>query len=308
MVAAVKDGLSHARELIHTYGTDAHIHTEQSVSMEWAGVPDMFGTADIIIDQPFGTLVVFDYKYGMGNKVDPTHNPQLMAYALMAGGKHIKAHDTVILAISQPRVTSSVQCWQTTPEELLAWKDDVLLPTVQKITQKVMDFNPSNENCKYCKAAEANICQAYTADALAVAQMDFQGVMTQPVITPELVNKIYPQLPMLASFIKNIESMAHDMCCAGQLNGYKMVYGRSSRHWEDEGLAELALSGLGVDPYEQKLISPAKAEKLGKHVKDAIKDLIVKADGNPVIAPVTDKRPTIEVDTAHADFNQFRGE
>ena len=44
--------------------------------------PEAFGTFDAAIVDYFGTLHVFDYKYGQGHAVSPTGNLQMILYGL----------------------------------------------------------------------------------------------------------------------------------------------------------------------------------------------------------------------------------
>ena len=103
-----------------------------------------------------------------------------------------------------------------------------------------------------------------------MAQADFAGVVHEPTLTPELVQQIYPQLPLLADFIKRVEAMAMEMAGQGKLAGFKLVAGRGSRAWIDEAAVQELLQSMGANPFEHKLLSPAKAEKLGKEFKKAI--------------------------------------
>jgi hypothetical protein len=303
MVAHCEVALAHAFGLITD---DAEIAVEAKLSLKDFGLPECFGTADLVVSEPFGPLTVLDYKFG-GVDVPVENNVQLLTYALMAGGAAVENYQAINICISQPKTSSRLKVWTITPVELLEWWDTILAPAISDINHKVMEYNPTESNCKYCLAAKHGTCAAYTQQALAVAQADFTGVMRQPSITPELVRSVYPQIPLLQQFIKQVEEMAFDLATAGELPGFKIVNGRSSRQWADEQAAVDLIEEAGHDAYDHKVISPAKAEKLSKNIKEAIQDLIIKTTGKPTIAPESDKRQAITVEaTAAIDFQQFK--
>ena len=77
---------------------------------------------------------------------------------------------------------------------------------------------------------------------------------------------------------------------------------RGNRKWRDEAAAtELLEVLLGEEAFTRKLIT-AQAEKLaGKKGMGSLEDLTVQEDGKPTLAPESDKRPAISVDTL-SDF------
>lgn len=300
MVAACDTALAHMRE----FTGGGPVEPEKRVSLEHAGHPEMFGTADIVLDEPFKELFVFDYKFGAGVAVAVEDNPALMSYALMAAGPLLHTYEWIHLGISQPRISDRLQSWSIRPSALATWRDEVLFPTIKAIKTGKTSFGPSGDNCRFCKAVHD--CPAYAKEALAVAQTDFAGVVQEPTLTPELVQQIYPQLPLLADFAKRVEAMAMEMASQGRLAGFKLVAGRGSRGWKDKAAVQELLQSMGADPFEHKLLSPAKAEKLGKEFKEAIIPYVAKIAGKPTIAPETDRRRAIS--TAQEDFQQLEAE
>jgi hypothetical protein len=299
------DACESALDMMHwlTEGAD-DIKTEEHVDMP--EVPDMHGTIDVLVDEPFGRLIVCDYKFGAGVRVDVTENPQLMAYALMAAGDALDTYEEIRLAVIQPRVSDKPDLWVIPPSTLAKWRDEVLLPTIEKIRSGDTEYNPGPETCRWCKAA--NDCPAYAKAALELARVDFTSgepslPVLAPTITPELVARVYPRLPMLEDFIERVRAMALDMASNGNLPGFKLVEGRGRREWIDEEAVINLLKEQGQDPYEHKILSPSKAEKLGKAVKDIITPYIKRLPGNPVIAPEGDKRRAIT--TAAEDFAEI---
>lgn len=116
------------------------------------GIPDCFGTADTIVATE-KTLHVVDYKYGRGIPVSAVQNTQLKLYGLGAYEmlKVLYDFEDVQLHIVQPRL-SSVSTWELTLEELLAWRQDTVLPAVEKIRNHTGELNPGKKICQWCPA------------------------------------------------------------------------------------------------------------------------------------------------------------
>lgn len=104
----------------------------------------------------------------------------------------------------------------------------------------------------------------------------------------------------------------------GSIPGYKLVAG--DRQWSDPTAATALLRAAGIDPFEQKLLTPAKAEaavvahqageaaaaglkvtkkSLGERFRASVEDLIRR--GDPEVAKATDRRPALLLSAA-SDF------
>lgn len=116
------------------------------------GIPDCFGTADTIVATE-KTLHVVDYKYGRGIPVSAVQNTQLKLYGLGAYEmlKVLYDFEDVQLHIVQPRL-SSVSTWELSLEELLAWRQDTVLPAVEKIRNHTGELKPGKKICQWCPA------------------------------------------------------------------------------------------------------------------------------------------------------------
>jgi len=312
MIDAVKVYVNHINSL--KKGMDLHYteSIETSNSLAFLGLPEVFGTADYSLSIPFHTLYIRDYKHGSGVMVEAEGNPQLMAYALIAGQEMIETYDKINMGIVQPRTRDGepIKVWETTPKDLLAWANDVLTPTVNLALSDNAPLNPGSKQCQWCRAKD--ICPVLAKKAMTIAQEDFkdfadfkpdQVVGSTPI---EQVAKVYSQLPLLKQFIKAVEARVFNTLSVGDpVKGFKLVKGRRSRSWGDEIKAVKTLRQLNIDPYEMKLLTPAKAEKqLDKDGKKEVKRLISVSEGKPSIVKETDKREAIT--TAKDDFKQFK--
>ncbi len=297
MVEYVQEYLDYVR------GLGGKLLVEQRVDLtRW--VPEGFGTADAVVFHE-GTLHVVDLKYGKGVPVNAERNPQAMCYALGALNEYDFLFDiqAVCLVVHQPRL-DSVSEWEISRDDLLAWGDDDLKPAAELALSDDAPFNPGEKQCRWCAAKP--VCRALAEHNLAVASEGF-SVVGDPVepkdpnkLSNDEIAQILPELNGLSDWIKAVEAYALSQLERGEaVPGYKLVEGRSLRKWADEADAEAALkrSKLKVaDIFTKKLISPAQAEKkLGKNHK-IIAEHVVKPDGKPAIAPVSDKRPALEID------------
>jgi len=309
MLDAVQVYIDHINDLRSITG-EAVETIESSGTLEWLGLPDVYGTADYTRAYPFQTLYVRDYKHGQGVLVDAESNPQLMTYALIAGQDMFETYAAINVGIIQPRGKGGeqVKVWETTPDKVMEWAETVLNPAVKLALSDGAPLNPGEKQCQWCRAKD--ICPALAEKALQVAQEDFKDfaqikpdemVESVPI---EKVAQVYSQIGLLKSFIKAVEGRVFSELSSGNpVPGFKLVSGRRSREWKDPDAAEKCLRGKGIDPYEYKILSPAKAEKALGKAKKEVQEFIEVSEGKPVIVPENDKRPAISV--AANDFKQF---
>ncbi len=80
---------------------------------------EMFGTVDNYLAELWGTLHVFDYKYGTGHVVDPKKNTQMIQYALALANKYDWQFSNVVVHIIQPRAGGNIHKeWTLSIDEL----------------------------------------------------------------------------------------------------------------------------------------------------------------------------------------------
>lgn len=269
-------------------------------------VPGGFGTPDAVILHE-GMATVVDLKYGKGVKVDAEDNPQAMLYALGALNEYdfLFDWDTFKLVIVQPRI-DHIGEWEISRNDLMARAEDVVKPAAGLATES--DFAaavPGEKQCRFCKAGP--VCRALAEQNLKTATEGFTVVGEPPELkhiaklSNDEIAALIPQLNTLTDWAKALKAHAlHQMETGVEIPGYKLVAGRSIRKWRDEEDAEAALrKKLKVaDIFTRKLISPARAEKaLGKGHK-ILNEHCIRPEGKPALAPVSDKRPALELNPA----------
>ena len=302
--------------VFQTAGETGQILVERRVDFSDAiGVPNSTGTADIIILFP-DRVTDIDLKYGMGVKVDAEDNEQALLYLVGSVndyGMMVDANDYVMI-IFQPRIDHiSDAC--ITPEQLEAFIQKA--KTAAAIAMSFVDdpslelvLIPGEKQCRFCKAKA-------TCPAL---KEEIQGIVGHLATKDDFADLAEVNENSLAIAMGNVPLVEH-WCLAiraeverrlfnrQEVPGYKLVEGRKgNRAWADEQAAIDAMKSAKLkhdEIYESKVISPTTAEKLLKKSKSKLwtkmQNLIVRRDGKPSVALVTDKRPALDVSTVSED-------
>ena len=261
---------------------------------EW--IPEGFGTADCIMIGG-DTLLVADFKYGKGVKVEAEGNTQMQLYALGAWAKFSLLYDIhlVRMVIIQPRLSVNPSVWELTTKELQAFGQFAKERARLAIEGKG-DFCPGEEQCRFCRARQQ--CRARADYNI---KMAFSGVvgMLPPLISDEEVGEYLEKGEDVAKWLKDLQEYALSTCLAGgEIPGYKAVEGRGSRDWTDQDAAFKALQAAGVPEtmmYERKALTLAALEKVvgKKAFEEAAGSFIEKKPGKPALVKASDKRPAI---------------
>jgi hypothetical protein len=253
----------------------------------------LWGTADVAIVDP-SELVIFDLKLGYV-EVEAFGNQQLAMYAL--GYEHAHGHlefPQIRMVIHQPRVNGANE-WVIPTEELHELRE-AWLPKVREAIDPAAPLRPSEDACKWCRAAP--VCPSLREHALAVAKKEFAAVDT---LSVEQLSELLQKAPMIKSALKAAELHAMKLLSVGhEVPGWKLVKGRKNRVWSDTKNAIKTMTKLGFDEDQvapRELVSPAQAEKLlGKTGKKTLAPFITTPEGGPTLAPESDPRETIKGD------------
>ena len=279
------------------------------------------GTADAVIILEDGeTLEVVDYKSGSGF-VDPTENPQEIIYA---GGVVRKLRllgytfKRVMLTIVQPAL-DHVASWTTSVEDLETWVAGAI-EAVERVLDGRVEFNATDENCKFCLAV--SICPEYSAKRAAAARDDFrQFGLTELPEEPTWGERLR-LVPFLRKWCEAVEAQGKNLALTGNPpDGFKVVEGRKgNRSWTEEGKRKAVefLTRLGFGELEiftePEFLSPTKAEELLKDKAADKADLTEKKaalaefwaegkKGAPTLVPESDSREAIDkAEIARRDF------
>ena len=112
----------------------------------------MFGTFDGAVVDLFGTLHVFDYKYGAGVPVSVRENLQMIFYGIGLAHRYHWNFKRVRLWIIQPRIKGydGPTFWEVPTSILKCW-----VPTFRKAVERVIaepDTFVEGDHCRWCKA------------------------------------------------------------------------------------------------------------------------------------------------------------
>jgi len=205
---------------------------------------------------------------------------------------------TVRMSIYQPRL-SNYSTWEVSREDIEKWAEDVLKPAAELAWYGNGEFK-AGDHCQFCKAKAE--CRERAKANMALAAYDF----AEPaLLNSDEIATILGNVDELVSWASDIKDFALSEALKGvRFDGWKVVEGRSNRKYADETAVAEAVQGIGIDPYEHKLLGvTAMTTLLGKkRFEETIGRLIEKPQGKPVLVLSTDKRQEINITTAADDF------
>ena len=300
------------------------IYVEEKVSYtNW--VQGGFGTSDDmrVTDE---VCVVTDFKYGKGIQVYAKDNPQLKLYALgfwQEYGWLYPDLKELQLNICQPRL-DHIDEYTLSLEDLLTWADEVVKPAGQLALTEGSPYHAGHWCSKnFCKIKETCKTRAKSIFDIVVGDfddLDAENVETLDanILTNEEIGLILPYLPLIKSFCTDLD--AHALSELGKGNviphpvtgDYKLVAGRTKRVYkmnDEETIGELrGKYKLRVKDFTKStLLTPPQLEKFVGKNSEIMTELVEKKPGKPVLAPGTDKRPSLEI-KAEDEFEDISDE
>lgn len=284
-------------------GDGAEVLSEVKINLP-VKYPGQFGTVDAAIFEPFGTLTVFDFKYGAGYRVDAKDNSQLIYYALGLAEVFGWNFGRVHLVIYQPRLADANPDAAfpgseafITAEDLKSWRDK-FESGIAAALRKDAARTPG-EWCRWCPAKA--ICPEISEKALSQALVDFDPVSTKfkapdPALIPHLGQTLI-LFDRLESWIESVREYAHRQLEAGaEVRGWKLVQKRSTRKWTDvEKTSKEARKAFGDTAFtEPELKSPAQLEKTGVVHAAWIEKRVSSISSGTTMAREDDSRPAVQ--------------
>ena len=307
-------------DLVREYAVGGELLVEQALPIgHLTGEDEAEGTGDAVVLRD-SEITVADLKYGRGVEVSVVDNKQLKLYGLGALEKYSILGDftSVRLVIIQPRISYAPSEWVISVEDLLLFAKEVMIQSAQATELLVNEVElteflvPGTDTCQWCKAKAtcpklsgfveeaigAEFIDLTTADAL-----EQEATIKKLIPTDATLGTKMDALDLIEGWCKAIRAEVERELLAGTpVAGYKLVQGRkSARSWSNAEEAEAALKSMRLKQeqmYDLKLISPTTAEKVLKESPKRwkrIESLISQSEGKPSVAPVTDKRPALEL-------------
>lgn len=292
------------------------------------------GTADAVLISPDSKKIhIVDLKYGMGVSVQAKENTQIAIYARSAIEElkdmyEFDEQTLITLTIWQPRVIGekALRRWVVRLNELLEFTES-LDSTAQDIyAGKNLKFHPEENVCRFCPAK--SFCKAYAGHLLGELPLEVENddntelsipnrdtLIDPEVLTEDQLGKIIKFGPEIVKWINSVQAYVLQETLNGKLGkvGYKPVATHGNRKWANESEAEVFLRKLmnKKQVFEEKLISPTKAEKLLKARKtrsatwENFSALVVRPGGGHTLAPLEDKRPNAAITAEEFEDLEF---
>ena len=302
--------------LVQEYADGGLLLVEQRVPIEHVtGETGATGTSDAIaVHTAKRMLYVVDLKYGMGVRVDAGDNPQLMMYALgaMEQCEPLGEFDQVCMVIHQPRLNHVSEHWIYFGD-LWAFKRRAA-EAAELTRQPDAPLVPGEKQCRFCKAKAT--CPALRAE---VTEVVSGSATLDEFLTPDMttgdnyLSVAMSKVGLVEDWCKAVRAEVERRLLAGQtVDGFKLVEGRrGNRKWSNDAEVEALFKSFRLrqdEMYDYSLISPTKAEKLLKDTPkrwEKAEALISRAEGKPSVAPATDKRSSLTVQSVADDFRDL---
>ena len=307
-LAHVTEYLDQVQDACAAYGGKPVVYVEQRVGFGQI-VPEGFGTCDCIVVAPKAEgqwiLHVFDYKHGKGIPVDAQDNPQLMLYAwgALAMLEPIFPIHDIAMTIVQPRINHITHA-ETTADALLAWGREIS-PIAQRAYEGKGEMQAGSW-CQFCRFKQ--YCRVYAAGMLSLERFDYRnpGDPKKPLTSAELSDALITGV-QLVKWLTQLREYAEKLLLnGGELPGWKLVEGRSTRMFADQETAFKLVRENGTTEdmlYERTPITLTAVETLlgKKKFNEILKDQIIRAPGKPTLVPESDHRPSLMAGTTAAD-------
>jgi hypothetical protein len=314
--AAMADYVDNYCRLVREYADGGLLLVEQRVPIEHVtGETGATGTSDaIVVHTAKRMLYVVDLKFGMGVRVDAADNPQLMMYALgaMEQCDQLGEFDQVCMVIHQPRLNHVSEHWIYVGD-LWAFKRRAA-EAAELTRQPDAPLVPGEKQCRFCKAKAT--CPALRAE---VTEVVSGSATLDEFLVPDMatgdnyLSVAMSKVGLVEDWCKAVRAEVERRLLAGQtVDGFKLVEGRrGNRKWSNDAEVEALFKSFRLrqdEMYDYSLISPTKAEKLLKDTPkrwEKAEALISRAEGKPSVAPATDKRSSLTVQSVADDFRDL---
>lgn len=253
------------------------------------------GTADLVILEKIakvGTLLeVADLKTGAGIMVDPVDNHQMLTYAYMLLSKLIwrgeRQPDIIRLTVVQPpNEAEPVRSWDTTSSVVLrhgAAAEEAITMAVTGQGEYVV-----GDHCRFCPAK--SICPKLRGE-----MVEALGGALPATMTPLALSSWLDRADRMEAFIKSLRETGHEVASLAARQGKPGIPGwglkpkRAMRQWVDEEKVIAFARQRKIKIWQDKLLSPAMAEKEHPSLPKELRDMIVAVSSGMNLVRVEDQ-------------------
>lgn len=292
------------------------------------------GTGDaIIVTADYKELQAHDLKYGMGVEVSAVENEQGLYYLSGALELHRPEFEAIgemperfRFVIHQPRLDHLSE-WSCSYDELMAWQakarkaEDYARTALEQKAAWINTEDPPvlvpGEHCKSAFCRARSTCPALASFVQHQVQCDFDVMLTDKNIAARIPTDLkelgakFAVLDIISDWIKQVRARAegalfeyNNSADVQAALGLKLVQGKKGgRTWlkAEEAIALLKKMRMKTEEiFDLSVKSPpalekqlAETPKRWQRILDA--KLITQAEGKPSVAPITDKRPALDI-------------
>jgi len=235
------------------------------------------GTPDVLAMHKDATLEVVDLKNGAGILVDPVENDQMLTYAYMAlrelEGEGLTVPWKIRLTVVQPPdEAKQVKSWDTTRDRVLE-HGKAIGAAIQTALEGRGELVPG-DHCRFCKAKA--ICPKLRGEVV-----EALGGTLPSSLTPAALATWLDRADRMEKFIDAVREAGHDVASRAVAEGTPGIPGwglkpkRATRSWADEDKVLEIARKRRIKIWQDKLLSPAMAEKEHPNLPQELREQIV---------------------------------
>jgi uncharacterized protein DUF2800 len=237
----------------------------------------LFGTPDLLLYyKAEGLLEIVDLKCGAGILVDPVENEQAMTYAYMALArmqKDLGLHPphVRITIVQPPDEDDQIKIWDTSASRIFE-HGKKCEAAIKAALAGGADIVPGDW-CRFCKAK--SFCPALRGEVIEALSDVPKG------FTLQMIAQWLDRADRLDAWIGALREMAHkaasESIALGKpgIPGYVLKPKRATRVWKSEEEVLVFARRRRIKIWQDKLMSPAMAEKVHPNMPQELKDMIV---------------------------------
>lgn len=255
--------------------------------------PLLNGTPDLLLYfKAENLLEVVDLKCGAGIPVDPVENAQAMTYAFMALVK-MNADGCyprkIRLTIVQPPISDEPLSWDTDDARIWQHGADV----EKAIAQAMAGGAPlvPGEHCRFCRARPS--CPALRGEVI-----EALGVNPLPaVMSMRSLAEWLDRADRLEAWVAELRNFGHKVAGLALAQGSPGIPGwglkpkRATRQWADEEAVLAIARRRKIKIWQDKLMSPAMAEKAHPNMPEELTAQIVSVSSGTNLVKLKGDEP-----------------
>ena len=295
------------------------------VQCQFPGIPDAFGTADILMVTPKRSIVL-DWKFGKGVIVSAHENRQMAFYARAAAhsapqffwpeGQSENDKDAgkrdVEFIIAQPRISEEPSRYKVKFADLVGF-EEALKEAVSKIDDEIPPMS-RGDHCRWCTAMP--ICPAYKNAAAKLDQLvakakedpddmseaEYSEAVpseSEVTVTPELMSEWLAKADVVESWAASVRKLVMEQAQAGIYpKGLKLVDKLGNLSYVDPDKADKMLANKGLTAAERRKTVPITPTQANALLKKKGKPLLSKKQADRFVSGVvlvdeSDPRPAV---------------